>query len=25
MTAISALKTRGLRLVNEPAWVPAWD
>jgi diketogulonate reductase-like aldo/keto reductase len=25
MDAMSALKTRGLRLVNEPAWVPAWD
>jgi diketogulonate reductase-like aldo/keto reductase len=25
MAAISALKSRGLRLVNEPAWVPAWD
>ncbi|MEX2298869.1 MAG: aldo/keto reductase, partial [Dongiaceae bacterium] len=25
MKAMSALKARGLRLVNEPAWVPAWD
>jgi len=25
MAAIGALKSRGLRLVNEPGWVPAWD
>lgn len=25
MTAIAALSERNLRLVNEPAWVPAWD
>ena len=25
MTAMDGLKTRGLRLVNEPAWVAEWD